>query len=228
MIVGGGAGGCGTASKFVTRLGPGEVCVIDPASDHYYQPLWTLVGAGVKPLDQSVRSMKDGLPPKVTWLQDSVTKFEPSDNSLVTSAGDVVKYDWLVIATGLQLRFDKIKGLPEAFDTPGVGSNYSYKYVEKTKKAIEQFQVISNHVFICSLFDDYVIKCRVEQQFLHFQIVRLNVRELLRRSCTWRRRCGGTRASRQTSSTGPRSPSSLESRSMQMLSGKLLKEGTST
>ena len=50
-------------------------------------------------------------------------------------------------------RYDKIKGLPEAFDTPGVGSNYSSKYVEKTKKAIDEFKVAfilfhreSNHI----------------------------------------------------------------------------------
>ena len=80
-----------------------------------------------------------------------MTSFDPSHNKLVTEAGDTVTYDWLVIATGLQLRYiseckpylrgyfryDKIKGLPEAFDTPGVGSNYSSKYVEKTKMANE-------------------------------------------------------------------------------------------
>ena len=38
-------------------------------------------------------------------------------------------------------RYEKIKGLPEAFDTPGVGSNYSVSYVEKTRKAIEEFKV---------------------------------------------------------------------------------------
>ena len=30
----------------------------DPASDHYYQPMWTLVGGGVKTLEQSRMSMK--------------------------------------------------------------------------------------------------------------------------------------------------------------------------
>ena len=38
-------------------------------------------------------------------------------------------------------RCDKIKGLPEAFDTPGVGSNYIRQHVEKTNKAIQDFQV---------------------------------------------------------------------------------------
>ena len=28
VVVGGGAGGCGTANKFVDKFGPGEVCVI--------------------------------------------------------------------------------------------------------------------------------------------------------------------------------------------------------
>ena len=44
-------------------------------------------------------------------------------------------------------RYDKIKGLPEAFDTPGVGSNYSSKYVEKTKKAIDEFKVVSHPIY---------------------------------------------------------------------------------
>ena len=102
VIVGGGAGGCGTASKFAPKFGPGEVCVIEPKSEHYYQPLWTLAGAGLKPLAQSVRPMKDVLPRQVTWLQDSVQRFDPEENSLVTKSGDTIKYEWLVIAAGLQ------------------------------------------------------------------------------------------------------------------------------
>ena len=104
VIVGGGAGGCGTASKFASKFGQGEVCVIEPRSEHYYQPLWTFVGAGLKPLAQSVRPMRDVLPRKVTWVQDSVQRFDPSDNSLMTQSGDTIKYEWLVMAAGLQLR----------------------------------------------------------------------------------------------------------------------------
>ena len=43
VVVGGGAGGCGTASKFVNKFGSGEVAVIEPNTMHYYQPMWTLV-----------------------------------------------------------------------------------------------------------------------------------------------------------------------------------------
>ena len=39
VVVGGGAGGCGTANKFVNKFGPGEVAVIEPNEMHYYQSL---------------------------------------------------------------------------------------------------------------------------------------------------------------------------------------------
>ena len=62
VIVGGGAGGCGTANKFASKLGAGEVAVIEPNDMHYYQPMWTLVGGGLKDLQQSGRPMADCLP----------------------------------------------------------------------------------------------------------------------------------------------------------------------
>ena len=104
MVVGGGAGGCGTANKFATKFGAGEVAVIDPASEHFYQPMWTLVGGGVKDLAQTRRPMESLLPGSARWLKDSVSRFEPDKNCLHTAAGDIITYDWLVVATGLVLR----------------------------------------------------------------------------------------------------------------------------
>ena len=37
-----------------------EVAVIEPSDLHYYQPLWTLVGAGVFPKEESARPMAEG------------------------------------------------------------------------------------------------------------------------------------------------------------------------
>lgn len=155
VVVGGGAGGCGTANKFVGKVGKGQLAVIEPASTHYYQAMWTLVGGGLKTLDQSARPMKSLLPSKASWIKDSVTAFHPSENKVVVSSGDVIHYDFLVVALGFQLRYDKIKGLPEAFETPGVCSNYSPLYVGKTTKAIHDFKG-GNAVFT---FPTGSIKC---------------------------------------------------------------------
>ncbi len=47
VIVGGGAGGISAASSLKARMRDIEIAVIDPADIHYYQPGWTMVGAGV-------------------------------------------------------------------------------------------------------------------------------------------------------------------------------------
>ena len=67
-------------------------------------------GGGVKELGQTRRPLSSLLPGGVTWLQDSVSTFQPSNNSLQTEAGDTVTYDWLVIATGLVLRSEREGG----------------------------------------------------------------------------------------------------------------------
>jgi len=156
VVVGGGSGGCGTANKFASKLGKGQVAVIEPSAIHYYQPLWTLVGGGLKNLDQTGRPMESLLPSKATWIKDRVSQFNPDKSTLEVEGGDTITYDYLVIAVGLQLRYDKIKGLPEAFETPGVGSNYSPLYVNKTSDAIKNFPAGGDAVFT---FPNSPIKC---------------------------------------------------------------------
>lgn len=39
---------------------------------HYYQPMWTMVGGGMKTVEQSGRPMKDVLPTAADWIQDHV------------------------------------------------------------------------------------------------------------------------------------------------------------
>lgn len=71
------------------------------------------------------------------------------------SNGTQVEYDFLVIATGLQLRFDKIEGLSDALDTPGVCSIYDYQLAQKTRDEIQKFKG-GNAIFT---FPNTPIKC---------------------------------------------------------------------
>jgi sulfide:quinone oxidoreductase len=148
LIVGGGAAGITVAAR-LKRLRPGlDVALLEPSSDHYYQPGWTLVGAGVFSLEQTRRPEASLVPDGVTWIREGAALFDPAQNSVTTTAGQMLSYDALVVATGMKLCWDAIKGLPEALGAGGVCSNYSKDHAAYTWEAIQNFQG-GNAVFTC-------------------------------------------------------------------------------
>lgn len=141
LIIGGGTAGITVAA----RLAKGwfhrrDVAVIEPSEKHYYQPLWTLVGAGLTKKEATERLQASVIPAGVTWIHDAVCEFLPDQNAVVTAGGQRITYDWLVVAAGLQIDWDKIPGLKESVGHGGVCSNYSYQTVDSTWEAIRHFQ----------------------------------------------------------------------------------------
>ena len=62
VIVGGGSAGISVAARLLRGSGAPRVTVIDPSATHDYQPLWTLVGAGVLPKQEARRAESDVMP----------------------------------------------------------------------------------------------------------------------------------------------------------------------
>ncbi len=140
VIVGGGTAGITVASQLIKKFGSGEIAIIDPASKHYYQPLWTLVGGGIFPKEQSERNEKDYIPSGVKWIQEKVTEFDPEADFVMTENGNKVTYDFLVVCAGIQINWDGVIGLKEALGKNGVCSNYSYQTVESTWENIRSLK----------------------------------------------------------------------------------------
>lgn len=81
---------------------------MEPAEYNYYQPLFTLIGGGTKTISNARKPMGQVLPKNVTWVQDAVREFSPKENCVSTGCGHTIKYDFMLIATGLQLNYDKV------------------------------------------------------------------------------------------------------------------------
>lgn len=142
LIVGGGSGGLAVAAQLRNRPDAPQVALIEPSDKHYYQPLWTLVGGGVFPKEESERNEADFIPPGVTWIKDRVAAFDPEAHIVTTEGGRTIHYEQLVVAAGIQIDWQKIPGLVESVGKPGTGvvSNYSYDTVEATWEAIRSFR----------------------------------------------------------------------------------------
>jgi hypothetical protein len=61
VIIGGGTAGIGIAA-ILRNEDMKNVPFIEPSVLHYYQPLWTLVGGGVKDVKDSAKPMSDVMP----------------------------------------------------------------------------------------------------------------------------------------------------------------------
>lgn len=155
VIAGGGSGGISVGARLARALGKDKVAIIEPSNDHYYQPMWTLVGAGLKPFSATRSATVDVMPPGAKWIRGEVAKFKPEENIVMLKDGEEISYKYLVVAMGFKLHFDRIKGLPDAFQTPGVCSNYSAGTVEKTLEALKNFKE-GNAIFT---FPNTPIKC---------------------------------------------------------------------
>jgi sulfide:quinone oxidoreductase len=140
VIVGGGTAGITVAAQLSRSSNPPGIAIIEPSVKHYYQPIWTLVGAGVFPREISERNTKDVIPSGVVWVQDKVVRFDPENNNLITETGKTIEYKYLVVAAGIQLDWDKIPGLKESIGKSGVCSNYSYETVVSTWDTLRNFQ----------------------------------------------------------------------------------------
>jgi sulfide:quinone oxidoreductase len=148
LIVGGGAGGLTAASQLLRARSDLAITILEPAEDHYYQPGWTLVGAGVFSLEQTRRSEADLIPPGVEWIREGAAAFDPEAATVTTTKGRVIAYDALVVATGLRLAWEAIEGLPAALGSGGVCSNYSRDHAAYTWEAIQAFKG-GNALFTC-------------------------------------------------------------------------------
>lgn len=138
LVIGGGTGGIMTAAQIRNQNKDLSIAIIDPSKDHYYQPAWTLVGAGTFDFKKTRRDMASVIPNGVDWIQDAVTAFDPDNNAVSTASSGTLTYDYLVVAPGLQMDLDGIDGLREALDTPEVCSNYVDP--EKTWDVVKNFK----------------------------------------------------------------------------------------
>lgn len=139
VIIGGGTAGIMTAS-LLRRSGEEDIALVEPSRQHFYQPLWTLVGGGVVPKEASVRREASYIPQGVRWIQGRVVELDPVRQYLITYSGTCIGYDFLVVAAGLQLNWDAIPGLKEAIDRSNASSNYAYELAPKTWDLIRNFK----------------------------------------------------------------------------------------
>ncbi|WIA22774.1 hypothetical protein OEZ85_001172 [Tetradesmus obliquus] len=140
LVLGGGSGGSAVAAHYCRKLGKDQVAVIDPSEQHYYQPMFTLVGGGLRSLQDATQPEGQVLPQGVAWLRSAAAEIDADSSTVTTADGRRLRYEYLVVATGCQPKWDSVRGLPEALGDGRVVSNYSPKYAPLTFEALKDLK----------------------------------------------------------------------------------------
>ena len=186
VIVGGGLAGMSTAARLTLHLDNPDITVIEPQKlSVSYQPGQTLVGAGIWDEDEIAYERDNFVPDGVKVIKEKAILFNPQENKLTTDKGTVVSYDYLIVAMGLQLDFERIKGLEEAGRAYSAGDN------EKLLKALGDDGICSIYTAkgatkTWEQMQKYIAQAKSGKKqnlFLLTLVPRSNVVVHLRRSC---------------------------------------------
>lgn len=120
LILGGGTAGTIMANKLRKALSSEEwkITILDKERTHYYQPGFLFIPFGIYKPDDVIKSKSQFIPAGVEMIYDEAEKVNPDDNSVLMKNGQTLNYDYLIVATGTELR-------PE--ETPGLKGELYYK-----------------------------------------------------------------------------------------------------
>ena len=138
LIIGAGTAGIMVASQLLKKKPGTKITIIDPAEYHYYQPAWTLVGAGTFDFEKTKRKTAEFIPAGVHWVQDYATSIDADKQTVSTQSKGDFSYEYLVVAPGLIMDTSLIEGLTESLGKGVVCSNYTDP--EHTWEVIKNFK----------------------------------------------------------------------------------------
>ena len=122
IILGSGTGGTIIANKMRKALETDEwdITVIEKDKVHYYQPGFLFIPFGVYKKEDVIKPKYDFIPPGVNIIFSEVDRIDGEKNEVSLKDGVVLKYDYLVIATGSRI-------VPE--ETPGLKGELWHKNI---------------------------------------------------------------------------------------------------
>lgn len=138
VIAGSGLGGVALANRLTRMLDGVKITIIDAKEEHNYQPGYTLVATGVWPVEKVRERNADYHPSGATWKKAMVSSFDPDQNTVITSTGEKIKYDFLVVATGVHLDY----GLIEGMDVGAIGQNGLMSVYPSPQAAVATWSVM--------------------------------------------------------------------------------------
>src|SRR5690606_22554014 len=114
VVVGGGFGGA-TAAKYIKRRNPAiDVTLVEPAKTCYTCPCTNLYFGGLRTFEQQGHSFDELRAMGVKVIQEFAAGVDPDTKTIQLAGGDALSYDKLLLAPGIDFRWNALEGYDEA------------------------------------------------------------------------------------------------------------------
>lgn len=129
IIIGAGTAGTMMANKLNQELDnrQWQITIIDRDNTHYYQPGFLFIPFGIYKPEDVVKSRTEFLPDEVNFLIDEVENIKGEQNEIYLKSDKVLKYDVLIIATGVETVPEETPGLKEELWYKDIFDFYTYE-----------------------------------------------------------------------------------------------------
>ncbi len=120
LIIGAGTAGTMMANKLSHELKhePWHITIVDRDNTHYYQPGFLFIPFGIYKPEEVIKPRTEFLPDDVRFVMDEVELIDGEQNLVRLRGGEVITYDVLIVATGVDIA---------PLDTPGLKGELWHK-----------------------------------------------------------------------------------------------------
>jgi len=140
VVLGGGEAGLALLNE-LSRAGlASEAALIEPSVYHHEQPAWMRVGTEGLNKKHTRSEAKERVPPDTTWIQEGATAIDPEAQIVTVESGTLIHYDYLVVALGTRVNWERIRGLADNLGTHGICSVYGYEEAETAWEMMRSFE----------------------------------------------------------------------------------------
>lgn len=143
LILGAGTGGTMVANKMADLLDENEwkIIIVDRDKTHYYQPGFLFIPFGIYKPQDVVKPKQNFLPRSVELVLSDIDIIEADQNRVrLTQDQRVINYDYLVIATGSQIKPSEIEGMSGEGWHKNIFDFYTYEGAQALARFLRTWQ----------------------------------------------------------------------------------------
>ncbi len=142
LILGGGTAGTIMANKLRKSLDIAEwkITVLDREKTHYYQPGFLFIPFGIYKPEDVVKPKLAFIPAGVEFLFEDAAKINAEENFVLLQNGQIIKYDYLIIATGTEMRPEETEGFKGSLYYKDVFDFYTIEGAQALAKKLRSWE----------------------------------------------------------------------------------------